>query len=152
MTTAAIDKELHELIVASGAYPSPLGYKGFPKSTCTSINNVRALTTDRFSCRLADQGWSCLQVIAHGIPDECVFLRAAHTIPSDCSLELTLHSALFLSLSRPLDDHDIINIDVTVFLNGYHGDTSRTFLLPAAVRPFPHAPLEQGIKTDLSST
>ena len=40
MTTAAIDKELHELILSAGAYPSPLGYKGFPKSICTSINNV----------------------------------------------------------------------------------------------------------------
>ncbi|KAL7416733.1 peptidase M24, structural domain-containing protein [Mrakia frigida] len=81
VTTAEIDRLLHEMIVGRGAYPSPLGYSKFPKSVCTSINNV----------------------IAHGIPDD-----------------------------RPLDPTDLINIDVTVFLNGYHGDTSRTFLLPEA--------------------
>ncbi|KAM6488857.1 methionine aminopeptidase [Amanita muscaria] len=77
-TTNAIDSAIHDFIIAHGAYPSPLLYNGFPKSCCTSVNNV----------------------IAHGIPDE-----------------------------RPLEDGDIINIDITVYLNGYHGDTSETFLV-----------------------
>ncbi|KAI9321787.1 methionine aminopeptidase, merops subfamily M24 [Dichotomocladium elegans] len=77
-TTDEIDKVLHEAIVAKGAYPSPLNYMGYPKSVCTSVNNI----------------------IAHSIPD-----------------------------NRPLRDGDIINIDVTVYLNGYHGDTSATFLV-----------------------
>lgn len=47
MTTDAIDEALHSAIIAKGAYPSPLNYSGFPKSICTSVNNV----------------------IAHGIPD-----------------------------------------------------------------------------------
>jgi methionyl aminopeptidase len=63
ITTNHIDSVIHEAIVEQGAYPSPLNYMGFPKSVCTSINNI----------------------IAHGIPDE-----------------------------RPLQDGDIINIDVTV--------------------------------------
>ncbi|KAH9771975.1 methionine aminopeptidase 1B [Citrus sinensis] len=65
------------MIIEAGAYPSPLGYGGFPKSVCTSVN----------------------ECMCHGIPD-----------------------------SRQLEDGDIINIDVTVYLNGYHGDTSKTFL------------------------
>ncbi|XP_044404449.1 methionine aminopeptidase 1D, chloroplastic/mitochondrial isoform X2 [Triticum aestivum] len=77
ITTDEIDKAVHQMIIDNGAYPSPLGYCGFPKSVCTSVN----------------------ECICHGIPD-----------------------------SRPLEDGDIINIDVTVYLNGYHGDTSATFL------------------------
>ncbi|CAO3632428.1 unnamed protein product [Cunninghamella echinulata] len=76
MTTEEIDRVLHEAIISEGAYPSPLNYMGFPKSICTSVNNI----------------------IAHGIPNE-----------------------------RPLENGDIINIDITVYLNGYHGDTSYTF-------------------------
>ncbi|CAO3590040.1 unnamed protein product [Absidia cylindrospora] len=75
-TTNSIDRILHDAIIAEGAYPSPLNYMGFPKSVCTSINNI----------------------IAHGIPDD-----------------------------RPLENGDIINIDVTVYLDGFHGDTSATF-------------------------
>ncbi|KAI8066980.1 methionine aminopeptidase, merops subfamily M24 [Gilbertella persicaria] len=78
ITTNTIDRVLHQAIVDHGAYPSPLNYMGFPKSVCTSINNV----------------------IAHGIPDD-----------------------------RPLKEGDLINIDVTVYLDGYHGDTSATFLV-----------------------
>ncbi|KAL1919317.1 uncharacterized protein VTP21DRAFT_2010 [Calcarisporiella thermophila] len=78
ITTEQIDNVLHDAIVSHGAYPSPLNYKGFPRSICTSISNV----------------------IAHGIPD-----------------------------SRPLRDGDIINVDITVYLNGFHGDTSATFLV-----------------------
>ncbi|KAJ6768634.1 METHIONINE AMINOPEPTIDASE, partial [Salix koriyanagi] len=77
VTTNEIDKAVHQMIIDAGAYPSPLGYGGFPKSVCTSIN----------------------ECMCHGIPD-----------------------------SRQLQDGDIINIDVTVYLNGYHGDTSKTFL------------------------
>ncbi|KAG1464896.1 hypothetical protein G6F46_005728 [Rhizopus delemar] len=78
ITTNKIDQVLHEAIIQNGAYPSPLNYNGFPKSVCTSINNI----------------------IAHGIPDD-----------------------------RELKDGDIINVDVTVYLKGYHGDTSATFLV-----------------------
>ncbi|KAI0638630.1 methionine aminopeptidase [Trametes polyzona] len=77
-TTDAIDAAVHELVLACGAYPSPLRYKGFPKACCTSVNNV----------------------ITHGIPDD-----------------------------RPLQDGDIVNVDITVYLDGFHGDTSRTFLV-----------------------
>ncbi|KAF3498820.1 hypothetical protein DY000_02054852 [Brassica cretica] len=76
VTTNEIDKAVHDMIVEAGAYPSPLGYGGFPKSVCTSVN----------------------ECMCHGIPD-----------------------------SRQLQSGDIINIDVTVYLDGYHGDTSRTF-------------------------
>ena len=78
VTTDAIDARVHEEAIARNAYPSPLNYRGFPKSVCTSIN----------------------EVICHGIPD-----------------------------SRQLRDGDIINIDVTLFLDGVHGDTSCTFLV-----------------------
>ncbi|KAF9226912.1 methionyl aminopeptidase [Gyrodon lividus] len=78
VTTNSIDVAIHDFIVAHGAYPSPLLYSGFPRSCCTSINNV----------------------VSHGIPDD-----------------------------RPLENGDIINIDITVYLNGYHGDTSRMFLI-----------------------
>uniref|UniRef100_A0A453CRZ6 Methionine aminopeptidase n=9 Tax=Triticinae TaxID=1648030 RepID=A0A453CRZ6_AEGTS len=76
VTTDEIDKAVHKMIIDAGAYPSPLGYGGFPKSVCTSVN----------------------ECMCHGIPD-----------------------------SRELKDGDIINIDVTVYLNGFHGDTSKTF-------------------------
>jgi methionyl aminopeptidase len=78
LTTDDLDTFTHDLIINSGAYPSPLNYKNFPKSICTSVNNV-----------------AC-----HGIPDD-----------------------------RALQDGDIINIDITVFYNGYHGDCSKTFLI-----------------------
>ncbi|CDO77194.1 hypothetical protein BN946_scf184747.g7 [Trametes cinnabarina] len=81
-TTDDIDRAVHELIVACGAYPSPLLYKGFPKSCCTSVNNI----------------------VTHGIPDE-------------------------LGASPTGADDDIVNIDVTVYLDGFHGDTSRTFIV-----------------------
>ncbi|CAA7049822.1 unnamed protein product [Microthlaspi erraticum] len=77
VTTDEIDKAVHKMVIESGAYPSPLGYGGFPKSVCTSVN----------------------ECMFHGIPD-----------------------------SRQLQNGDIINIDVAVYLDGYHGDTSKTFL------------------------
>ncbi|KAI0340814.1 Creatinase/aminopeptidase [Trametopsis cervina] len=78
VTTDEIDAKVHEFIVKHDAYPSPLLYKGFPKSCCTSVNNI----------------------MVHGIPDD-----------------------------RPLQNGDIINIDITVYLFGYHGDTSRMFFV-----------------------
>jgi methionyl aminopeptidase len=76
VTTDEIDRVVHEFLVDNGAYPSTLGYKGFPKSCCTSLN----------------------EVICHGIPDSTV-----------------------------LADGDIINVDVTAYLDGVHGDTDATF-------------------------
>ena len=76
VTTDEIDALVHDLTIEHGAYPSPLNYRGFPKSVCTSVN----------------------EVICHGIPDD-----------------------------RALRDGDIVNIDVTVFLDGVHGDTNATF-------------------------
>jgi methionyl aminopeptidase len=78
ITSDAIDEVVHEATVARGGYPSPLNYRGFPKSVCTSVN----------------------EVICHGIPD-----------------------------SRALRDGDIVNIDVTIYIDGVHGDTSATFLV-----------------------
>ncbi|KAL1719265.1 methionine aminopeptidase [Schizophyllum commune] len=78
VTTVAIDDAVHKFIVKRGAYPSPLGYGGFPKACCTSVNNVAV----------------------HGIPDK-----------------------------RPLQPEDIVKIDITVYLDGYHGDTCRTFVV-----------------------
>ena len=76
ITTQAINDYCHERIIAAGAIPAPLGYRGFPKSVCTSINHV----------------------VCHGIPGA-----------------VTLKSG------------DIVNVDVTVIVDGWHGDTSRTY-------------------------
>ncbi|XP_075152831.1 methionine aminopeptidase 1D, mitochondrial [Haematobia irritans] len=78
VTTDEIDEFVHNSVVSANAYPSPLRYAGFPKSCCTSVNNV-----------------AC-----HGIPDD-----------------------------RALQDGDIINVDITVYLNGHHGDCSKTFMV-----------------------
>ena len=77
VTTDEIDRVGHEFLLDHGAYPSTLGYKGFPKSLCTSVN----------------------EVVCHGIPD-----------------------------SRPLEDGDIVNIDITAYIDGVHGDTDATYL------------------------
>ncbi len=77
VSTAELDTLCHEFIVAHGAVPAPLHYRGFPKSICTSINHV----------------------VCHGIPGE-----------------------------RRLDEGDIVNIDVTVILDGWHGDSSRMYV------------------------
>jgi methionyl aminopeptidase len=78
VTTDELDRIGHEFVVSQGAYPSTLGYRGFPKSLCSSIN----------------------EVICHGIPDDTV-----------------------------LRDGDIINIDITAFKDGFHGDSNVTFLV-----------------------
>ena len=76
VTTEEIDAYVHDLYIERGAYPSPLNYHGYPKSLCTSVN----------------------EVICHGIPD-----------------------------SRVLLDGDIVNLDVTAYIDGVHGDTNATF-------------------------
>ena len=76
ITTDEINAICHNKIIAAGAIPAPLGYRGFPKSICTSVNHV----------------------VCHGIPD-----------------------------ARKLVNGDMVNIDVTVIVDGWHGDTSRTY-------------------------
>lgn len=76
--TDEIDEVVHKEIIKRGAYPSPLNYNKFPKSCCTSVN----------------------EVVCHGIPD-----------------------------TTTLVDGDIINIDITVYYDGFHGDCSETFLV-----------------------
>jgi methionyl aminopeptidase len=78
VTTDHLDEVTHQACIELGGYPSPLNYNHFPKSVCTSVN----------------------EVICHGIPD-----------------------------SRPLQDGDIVNVDVTIFLNGVHGDHNESFLV-----------------------
>ncbi|MHB8878320.1 MAG: type I methionyl aminopeptidase, partial [Myxococcaceae bacterium] len=80
VTTDELDAIVHQACIARGAYPSPLNYRGFPKSLCTSVN----------------------EVILHGIPD-----------------------------SRALVAGDIVNLDITTFLGGFHGDCSATFAVGA---------------------
>jgi methionyl aminopeptidase len=76
ISTNELDVIVHEFLISNGAYPSTLGYRGFPKSCCTSVN----------------------EIICHGIPDD---------------LEI--------------QDGDIVNIDVTAYLDGFHGDSNQTF-------------------------
>ena len=79
VTHDELDRIGHEFVLDHDAYPSTLGYRGFPKSLCTSAN----------------------EVICHGIPD-----------------------------SRVVEDGDIVNIDITAFIGGVHGDTNATFMTP----------------------
>ncbi|GIY59643.1 methionine aminopeptidase 1 [Caerostris extrusa] len=78
VTTDELDRIVHEASIKRNCYPSPLNYYRFPKSCCTSVN----------------------EVICHGIPD-----------------------------MRPLEDGDLLNIDITVYHNGFHGDLNETFLV-----------------------
>ena len=78
ITSDELDAICHTACIERGGYPSPLNYNGFPKSLCTSVN----------------------EVICHGIPDD-----------------------------RPLADGDIVNLDVTLYREGVHGDTNATFLV-----------------------
>ncbi len=77
VTTDELDQIGHEFLIDHGAYPSTLGYRGYPKSLCSSLN----------------------EVICHGIPDDTV-----------------------------IEDGDIVNIDITAYIDGVHGDTNATFL------------------------
>ncbi|TVR14950.1 MAG: type I methionyl aminopeptidase [Planctomycetota bacterium] len=78
VTTDEVDAIAHAAFIREGGYPSTLNYHGYPKSICTSVN----------------------EVICHGIPD-----------------------------SRPLEKGDIVNVDVTIYLNGMHGDCSETVIV-----------------------
>ena len=78
VTTEELDRLCHDFTVAAGAISAPLGYRGFPKSICASINHV----------------------VCHGIPGP-----------------------------KRLDDGDIVNLDITVILDGWYGDTSRMFFV-----------------------
>ena len=78
VTTERLDQICHDYIVSKGAVPSPLNYRGFPKSICSSVN----------------------EEICHGIPSD-----------------------------RKLRNGDIVNLDITAYLKGFHGDTSRTFFV-----------------------
>lgn len=80
VTTDELDRIAHDYVVSHGAYPSTLGYRGFPKSCCTSVN----------------------EVICHGIPDDTGLRKG-----------------------------DLINVDITTFLDGYHGDLNRTLRVGA---------------------
>ncbi|MFN3706763.1 type I methionyl aminopeptidase [Microcella sp.] len=80
VTTDELDRIAHEYVTDHGAYPSTLGYRGFPKSCCTSLN----------------------EVICHGIPDDTVIAEG-----------------------------DIVNIDITAYKDGVHGDLNKTFLAGA---------------------
>ena len=76
VTTEHLNRLCHEFTLDHGAVPAPLGYRGFPKSICTSVNHV----------------------VHHGIPGDKV-----------------------------LRDGDVVNIDVTPILDGWHGDSSRMY-------------------------
>jgi methionyl aminopeptidase len=76
VTTDELDRIGHEFLISNNAYPSTLGYRSYPKSLCSSVN----------------------EVICHGIPDNTV-----------------------------LEEGDIVNIDITAFKNGFHGDSNQTF-------------------------
>jgi methionyl aminopeptidase len=80
MTTDDLDRIGHEFLISQNAYPSTLGYRGFPKSLCSSMN----------------------EIICHGIPDDTV-----------------------------LEDGDLLNIDISAFIGGVHGDTNGTVLIGA---------------------
>ncbi len=78
VTTEQLDVVAFDYLVEHGAYPSTLGYRGFPKSVCTSVN----------------------EVICHGIPDDTVLVNG-----------------------------DLINLDITAFAGGMHGDLNATFIV-----------------------
>lgn len=100
VTTNEIDKAVHEMIIDAGAYPSPLGYGGFPKSVCTSVN----------------------ECMCHGIPDSRQLQVWKSQILCLMLLIIAQNETLgWFSLTSSFDtflqDGDIINIDVTVYLN-----------------------------------
>lgn len=83
VTTAKLDKVAFDFAMDHNSFPAPLGYRGYPKSICTSINHV----------------------VCHGIPDE-----------------------------KPLRNGDIVNIDITLIVDGWHGDSSRMYVAGEAPR------------------
>ena len=101
ISTDELDRIAHEFLLDHGAYPSTLGYRAFPKSCCTSLN----------------------EVICHGIPDDTVIAEG-----------------------------DIVNVDITAFKNGVHGDLNKTFIAGQASEDArllverTHESLNRGIK------
>lgn len=85
VSTQEINDFVHDLTVSNGGIPAPLNYRGFPKSVCTSVN----------------------EVVCHGIPNP----------------------------KHKLKDGDIVNIDVTTIVDGYHGDTSRMYMVGSVPEP-----------------
>lgn len=83
MTTDELDRIGHEFLLNQGAYPSTLGYRGFPKSLCSSLN----------------------EVICHGIPDDTL-----------------------------IQEGDILNIDISAYVNGVHGDTNGSVVIGEAAQ------------------
>ncbi|AGW41640.1 methionine aminopeptidase [Leifsonia xyli subsp. cynodontis DSM 46306] len=81
VTTEELDAIGHRFLIEHDAYPSTLGYRGYPKSLCSSVN----------------------EVVCHGIPDDTA-----------------------------LDEGDIVNIDITAYKNGFHGDSNQTFIVGTA--------------------
>jgi methionyl aminopeptidase len=81
LTTEQVDRLGHQFILDNGGVPSTLGYRGYPKSMCISINDE----------------------VVHGIPGK-----------------------------RRIQDGDVVKVDVTVYKNGFHGDTARTFIVGTA--------------------
>jgi methionyl aminopeptidase len=104
VTTDYLDKIGHEFLISNGAYPSTLGYRGFPKSLCTSVN----------------------EVICHGIPDNTV-----------------------------LEEGDLVNVDITAYLGGVHGDNNATVIVgdgPTELKELverSHEAMMRGIKAAL---
>ncbi|GMM50234.1 methionine aminopeptidase [Starmerella bacillaris] len=100
ITTDEIDRIVHEACMERGAYPSPLNYYFFPKSVCTSVN----------------------EVICHGIPDQ-----------------------------RPLEDGDIVNIDVTLYKDGVHSDMNHTYYVGSASKNPDVVRLVEGTRRSLDA-
>ena len=94
VTTNYLNDICHEYILSKGAIPSPLNYKGFPKSICSSINDE----------------------ICHGIPSD-----------------------------RKIRNGDILNLDITCYLNGFHGDTNKTFFVGSPRKKANKLPKNKGI-------
>ncbi|KAK5097521.1 Methionine aminopeptidase 1 [Lithohypha guttulata] len=86
VTTDKLDEICHNACIERNSYPSPLNYNSFPKSICTSVN----------------------EVICHGIPDQ-----------------------------RPLEDGDIVNLDVSLWFEGYHSDLNETYYVGEKARTNP---------------
>jgi len=127
VTTDAIDKAVHARILEAGAYPSPLTYGNFPKSVCTSVNEC-ICHGERGTNEVVKGGWKKRE-------RENTRTRTHPRSPSP-------HSLLFLAGipdARPLVSGDILNIDVTVYLDGHHGDTSRMFFVGGAGAASPDA-------------
>lgn len=146
ITTDEIDQVVHDMIVAAGAYPSPLNYGKFPKSVCTSVNEVMCHGIPDKRCGRCQSEAAAGDHSAHTqlyMASRCLCLHMTcvcdcHTCSGMATIDAPGAAApcCVLLPHRPLREGDIVNIDVTCYLNGYHGDTSRTFFVGS---PTPHA-------------